>query len=59
MLEPSHVTTTCPFASAATHGNTFAFPTVPSLFTRSGVVHVFPKSVDYDMKIFWLSDQTV
>src|SRR6266481_3334638 len=58
-FDPSHVTTTWPLASAATHGKTLDFPSVPSRLTRMGDVHVFPRSEDEERKIFWLSDHTV
>src|ERR1700740_1619771 len=45
-LPPSHVTTTCPLASAATHGNTLDLPTVEPLLTRTGAVQVEPSLED-------------
>jgi hypothetical protein len=48
---PNHTTTTCPLASAATHGNTLDFPTVAPWLIRTGVVlHVVPRSDDEENK---------
>src|SRR5437867_3290673 len=58
-LDPSHVTTICPLASAATQGKTLDFPTAPSRLTRTGDVQVLPRSEDQERKMSWLSDQTV
>src|SRR5207302_4191313 len=57
-LAPSHTTATCPLASALTHGNTFALPTVAPWLTTIAGVHVVPSSRDEEKKMFLLSDQT-